>query len=245
MDTVAAPVAGAEVVVATDSLTGRLLQRYNLAPLWANRVAAGAEGDAPPMEGFFGPKHYRISFYFSDVRPDTLRPDVFHVTGLNRYQQDVVPLEGTVEVQQILPFTEPMARPAAAPTYTAVARFQLQTEPIGEAGGTFAGRAFLDFYLNARGEPVQLRLPYGAADANPTKGTGLLFRGDWMGRSGKRRQNVAFANDYAAVLPEALADLNMSNRDEKVNPILAQLGWDERWQNDKWWRAPIASPFNL
>ena len=230
----------------TDSLTSYLLQRYRLAPLWANRATAdAAPGSAPPMEGFFGPRHYRISFYLSEVQSDSTRHNLFYVKGLRRYQQEIAPFEGRLEVQQILPFTTPMARPANAPAYTAVSRFELETDPIGEAGGTYTGRAFLDFYLTPDDQPAQLLLPFGAADANPTKGTGLLFRGDFVSPSTQRRQEVAFANDYAAVLPPALADMNLSANGARENAVLAELGWTERWQNDEWWRAPISSPFNL
>ena len=59
-----------------------LSQQVDLSYAWSN---AQPEAKAnPTMEGFYGPDHYRISFYFSKVRRDSLRSELYHIQGINR-----------------------------------------------------------------------------------------------------------------------------------------------------------------
>jgi hypothetical protein len=235
--TVPQQTAPAAAVGATDTLsaaTQALLRKYDLAPLWANHADGAAAKSA--MEGFFGATPYRISFYFSSVERDPAHSNLFHVTGLDRYKKVVTPFTGTITVRNIVPFTDSMfvdAPDSTAQAFTAVARFDLREDPTTKGAGNYAGEALLDFYYDAHG-----RLDQAVAleqDANPTKGTGLLFRGTQVSNKTGQRQPVAFANYYGAVVPHALKKLGLGDRSEEVNPNLARLGWNEAWENDEWW----------
>lgn len=229
------------VFAARDTLNAaarELLQRYDLAQLWSGYER---ENDARrPMEGFYGPPHYRISFYFSKVERDPARPNLFHITGLDRYKKVITPFSGTIMVHALQPFTKGMfldAAPAdsAAPAYTAMARFALNEDPTTKGAGNYMGQAMLDFYIDSR-QHVQLAISHPMfSEHNPTHGAGLIFRGYQVSNQTGQRKSVAFSTDYSRVVPDALAKLGIGDRSEEVNPNLARLGWNEAWENDEWW----------
>ena len=215
-----------------------LLRQHNLAPLWASRAEGKAAQSA--MEGFYGPPYYRISFYFSEVTRDSARPNLFHVTGLNRYKKVITPFTGTITVRALRPFTKEMfldAAPAdsAAPAYTAVARFTLIEDPATKGAGTYTGDGLLDFYLDSQQQLHTAIAHPMASEHNPTHGAGLVFRGSHVSNQTGRRKSVAFSTDYSMVVPAALAKLGLGDRSEEINPNLARLGWNEAWENDEWW----------
>ena len=241
----AAPAAPAPADTALPAATLALLRQHNLAPLWRGQQRAAAPDQ--PLEGFYGPPHYRISFYFSQVTRDPARPDLFHVTGLDRYKKVITPFSGTIMVRELRPFTKGMfldAAPAdsAAPAYTAVARFALAEDPATKGAGNYTGQALLDFYLDSR-QQLQLAVSHPmASELNPTRGAGLIFRGWHVSNQTGRRRAVAFSTDFSMVVPEALQKLGIGDRSEEVNPNLARLGWAEAWENDEWWaRSPKPS----
>ena len=228
-----APTAPAATTDSLSSATRVLLRRYDLAPLWANRDEGKAAKSA--MEGFYGDKPYRISFYFTSVERDAARPNVFHITGLDRYKKVITPFSGTITVRDIVPFTDSMYVDAdsTARAFTARGQFVLREDAATRGAGDYAGEALLDFYYDAHGHLSQAY--YLDGDANPTKGCGLLFRGTQTSNQTGRRQPVAFAGFYGAVVPDALRHLGLGDRGDEVNPNLARLGCNEAWENDEWW----------
>lgn len=227
-----------EMVARADSLTLKmrtLLQQYDLAPLWANQTDDPTHNFA--MEGFYGSPPYRISFYFSKVERDPAQPTLFHVVGLDRYKKVITPFTGSITVQAIRPFTKEMFADidSTAKPYTATGVFELKEDPATKGAGRYAGRVVLDFYIDANGRIGQAMDLTGSH--NPTKGCGLLFSGTQVSNSTGRRQPVAFANFYGAVVPQALEKLGLGDRSDEVNPNLAKLGWNQVWENDEWWAA--------
>lgn len=210
-----------------------MLQQHNLAPLWANQTELMKT--QPAMEGFYGPAYYRISFYFSKVERDANHPNLFHVTGLDRYKKVVTPFAGTITVECIKPFTKDMFADvdSAARAFTAVGHFELNEDPTTKGAGNYSGKALLDFYVDANSHIDQALDMVGRN--NPTKGCGLLFSGIQISNETGQRKSVAFANFYGAVVPQALKKLGLGDRSEEVNPNLAKFGWGEAWENDEWW----------
>ena len=220
---------------ALTALMRHLLQRHNLAPLWANQTQGPAASHA--MEGFYGASPYRISFYFTKVERDTADPALFHVTGLDRYHKIITPFTGTIHVRAVRPFADSLWADVdtTARCFTAIARFVLREDPQTKGAGNYAGQALLDFYQDAEGKIGYAGGMLMDAYKNPTRGTGLLFRGTQVSNATGRRQPVAFANFYGAVVPQTLSKLGLGDRSEEVNPNLAKLGWNEAWENDEWW----------
>ncbi|WP_426061974.1 hypothetical protein [Hymenobacter sp. B1770] len=237
--------------VAADSLmpaTRTLLQQYDLAPLWKGYAQQGRA--TQPMEGFYGPPHYRISFYFSKVERDPAQPNVFHVMGLDRYKKVITPFSGTITVHSLRPFSKEMfidAEPAdsVAPAYTAVARFVLKEDPSTKGAGNYSGQALLDFYIDGQ-QHLKLAVSHPmASEHNPTGGAGLIFKGYHISNQTGQRKSVAFSADYSVVVPQTLAKLGIGDRSEGVNPNLAKLGWNEAWENDEWWAKSPKPSLNL
>jgi hypothetical protein len=226
-----------------------LLQQHDLAPLWANRADGGAAA-AFAMEGFYGPPHHRISFYFGNVERDLAQPNLFHVTGLDRYKKVITPFSGTITVRALRPFTKGMfldvaEADSAAPAYTAVARFALNEDPSTKGAGNYAGEALLDFYIDSQ-QHLHLASSHPmSSELNPTLGSGLIFRGYHVSNQTGLRKSVAFSRDYSMVVPESLAKLGLGARSEEVNPNLAKLGWNENWENEEWWAKSPKPSFSL
>jgi hypothetical protein len=215
-----------------------LLRQHDLAPLWGGYEQQNYP--RRPMEGFYGPPYYRISFYFGTVTRDPARPNLFHVTGLDRYKKVITPFSGTITVHALRPFTQGMfldAAPvdSAALAYTAVARFALNEDPTTKGAGNYAGQALLDFYIDSQ-QHLQMAISHPmASEHNPTRGAGLIFRGSHVSNQTGQRKSVAFSTDYSMVVPDALAKLGLGDRSEEVNPNHARLGWNEAWENEEWW----------
>ena len=216
-----------------------LLREHDLAPLWANQTEIMKTH--PAMEGFYGPDYYRISFYFSEVKRDSARLNVFHVKGLDRYKKAITPFVGIITVQSVQPFSKGMVVDAdsSARAFTAMGRFELNEDPTTQGAGNYSGKALLDFYIDGNGRIEQVFHIFG--QENPTKGCGLLFSGSQVSNQTGTRKSVAFANFYGAVVPKSLEKFGLGDRSEGVNPHLAKYGWDESWKNDEWW-AKAAKP---
>jgi hypothetical protein len=229
-----APLANSAVSLSPEALM--LLRQHDLAPLWANQTESMKSH--PTLEGFYGPTHYRISFYFSKVERDAKQPNLFHVEGLDRYKKVITPFVGTITVQTVQPFTKEMFVDAdsTAQAFTAAGRFEFTEDPTTKGASKYNGKALLDFYIDQQGHLDHAFALVGASEyKNPTKGCGLLFSGSQSSNKTGLRNPVAFANFYGAVVPQEIKKLGLGDRSEEMNPNLAKLGWNEAWENDEWW----------
>jgi hypothetical protein len=219
-----------------------LLQQVNLAPAWANRWG---RPEPYPMEGFYGPDHYHISFVFDEVQRDPQRPAAFRVRGRTRYKKAITPFAGTITVARLVPLadTVSMENGLGARAYTAVGTFELSADPGVAGAGTYRGTALLDFCVNAQGEAVSATfMDMGGGAGNPTKGSGLLFEGSWRGQQADAEKPVAWSSSYEVIVPETLQQMGLGQRGAEPDPRLARYGWSEFLANDEWWHdTPKAS----
>ncbi|WP_210114267.1 hypothetical protein [Hymenobacter aquaticus] len=220
------------------------LQQNDLSALWQNKVENRRE--YPAFSGFFGADHYRIGFVFSRVTQDAQRPEVFHVQGKNQFKKVVTPFEGTLTVTQIADLDSYMDLDSVAMrtarAYTVTADFVLRENPAAKTAGVFRGTGHLDLYRTADGTMDQLIGMPGVADKNPTKGSGLLFAGEWTSNSTGRRKPVLLANDVFVIAPAVLKDFGIGERGGEINPKYAKLGWTAIWENEEWWAEPGSGP---
>lgn len=238
--TVAAPAVSAAPLAATalpDSTTAvqALLRTVDLSSAWANTLSTQPP---TPMDGFYGPDHYHIAFYFDSVRRDAHRPEVFHIWGRDRYKRVTTPFTGTCTVTRLapLPDTVSLEQSRSLRAQTAFANFELREDPATKGAGVYRGRAALDFGLDAQGQLTPLSfMDMDAGEGNPTKGCGLVFQGEWQDNRTGRRKPVAWAAWYGVIVPDAFRELGLGGRGEEVNPTLTKYGWGENWENDEWW----------
>ncbi|MGI4875071.1 MAG: hypothetical protein ACRYFX_28285 [Janthinobacterium lividum] len=230
----AAPAAIATAPAPTDSTAAvlQLAQQVDLAPAWL--------GDArhEAMEGFYGPDNYRMSFYFDNVRRDSLQPNVFHFRGRDRYKKIITPFTGTITVTRLaaLPDTASVLTSQANRGYTAFASFELRETAATKGAGHCQGRATLDFQVSPQHQATQaFGMDMDTGQENPTIGCGLIFEGTWQDNQTGRHQPVAWANYYGVIVPSALAKMGLGMRSEEVNPKLAKYGWNTIMENDEWW----------
>ncbi|MBO2011657.1 hypothetical protein [Hymenobacter negativus] len=224
------------VTVQPASASSALLPQVDLSYAWSNATAE-AKGN-PTMEGFYGPDHYRISFYFSKVHRDSLHPEQYHIWGINRYKKVITPFEGTCTVTRIaaLPDTAEMENSSKLRAYTAFAEFTLREDPKTKGAGVYSGKAMLDFCVNARNQARQAT--FNGIDLgfdNPTKGSGLLFQGVWRNNATGQQKPASWSSNFLVIVPQALEKIGLGSRGDTVYPELAKYGWNEWYENDEWW----------
>jgi len=221
------------------------LSQVDLADAWSNATAE-ANGN-PSMEGFYGPSHYRISFYFSTVRRDSLHPEVYHIRGINRYKKVITPFEGTCTVTRFaaLPDTVEMENSSQLRAYTAFAEYTLREDPKTKGAGVYAGKAMLDFAVNARNKAHQARFGIDLGLDNPTKGSGLLFQGTWRDNRTGQQKPASWSSNFLVIVPEALEKIGLGSRGDTIYPELAKYGWNEWFENNEWWATSPKPRLNL
>ena len=254
IDSVWKPVPKAEqplpVLFATaDTLTQpmrELLRTYDLSALWQN--SDGEDGNKPALEGFFGPDHYHFAMAFTQVTRDPGDPAVYRVSGKCRYRQNIRSFSGTLTVRQIADLPYPgflqsraiiEARAADSVdgrTYTARARLQLREEQK-ENSGIFEGEVLLDFYTVPAQRPSYVTVfeHEGIDNRFPTRGSGLLLKGNRRNISTGQIKSFTVAPSVATVAPDVFKDFMLDERMGEINPKYAKLGWNEYWNNDEWW----------
>lgn len=223
-----------------------LLPQVDLSYAWSN-ATANAKGN-PTMEGFYGPDHYRISFYFSKVRRDSLHPEQYHIWGLNRYKKVITPFEGSCTVTRFapLPDTAEMENSGTLRAYTAFANYTFREDPKTKGAGVYSGQAMLDFSVNARNQARQVT--FTGIDLgldNPTKGSGLLFRGVWRDNRTGQQKPASWSSNFLVIVPQALEKIGLGSRGDTVYPELAKYGWNEWYENDEWWAKAPQPSLNL
>jgi hypothetical protein len=235
---------------AADTLTlsmRKVLQHNDLSRLWQN-VDHYQEGSQGVFEGFFGPDHYHFAMVFTQVIRDEADPTVYHVVGKSRYRKNIRPFAGTLTIRQVADlaypgFLQSLARQEekaadslAGRTYTARARLQLQEEQR-ENSGLFEGEVLLDFYAVPAQKPgfVYVFDHEGTDEGLPTRGAGLLLRGNRRNVSTGQVKAFIVGPDVVAVAPYVFKDFMLDERMGEINPKYVKLGWDEYWNHDEWW----------
>ena len=245
---------------AADTLTQsmrRLLSSHDLSPLWQNfrHYRSGAQ---QCFEGFFGPDHYHFAMAFTRVTRDPADPAVYHVIGKSRYRKNIRPFSGTLTVRQVADLSYPgflqvladqdknAADSLSGRTYTARAQLQLQEEQQANSG-IFEGEVRLDFYVVPQQKPgyVYVFAFEGTDDKLPTRGAGLLLRGNRRNVTTGQVKSFIVSPDVAAVSPYVFKDFMLDERMGEINPKYAKLGWNEYWNNDEWWADSPKLGLNL
>ena len=227
------PLGAADTLTAADQ---DFLRGHDLSVLWCAQNFGRPMNR--PMEGFYGPNHYRISVYFDQVFRDSLRADSFVVCGRDRYRKVITPFCGSITVQSIvwakLDVDNNYQPTDSVRTFVVRAMYKFIEDPATKGAGTYQGEALLDAYEDQDG---QLRLAdISGTGYNPTDGGGVLFRGDWTDRLTGRRRPAAWAASLEAVAPQPVIEAQQAGgRIGDVDPVLARLGWNEFWENDEWW----------
>jgi hypothetical protein len=237
----------------------KLLQTQDLSPLWQD-LQPSAYTDRSIFEGFFGPDHYHFAMVFTQATRDATDPAVYHVAGKSRYSQsrNIRPFTGTITVRQVVDLSYPGFLEAIVygekkadnslegHTYTARARVQLQ-EDANENSGIFEGEALLDFYVVPDQKPgyVGVFAFEGTDDKLPTRGGGVLLRGNRRNTSTGQVKPFIVSPDVAAVAPYVFKDFLLDERMGEINPKYQHLGWNEYWTNEEWWADAPKPKLNM
>jgi hypothetical protein len=245
---------------AADTLTPpmrALVRTQDLSKLWQN-FGHYREGTQEGFEGFFGPDHYHFAMVFTQVTRDPANPAVYHVAGKSHYRKNIRPFTGTLTVRQVASLAYPgflqslanqqekAADSLSGRTYTARAQLQLQEERLDNSG-LFEGEVLLDFYVVPAQKPgfVYVFDHEGTDERLPTRGAGLLLRGNRRNVTTGQVKSFIVAPDVSAVAPYVFKDFMLDERMGEINPKYAKLGWNEYWNNDEWWADSPKPSLNL
>jgi len=256
--TLASPANAAPPVVA-DSLTPEIrtmLRQVDLANLFRD--------NSPVLDGFFGNNPQRLSLALVKVTRDSLSPGLFHIVGKSRYKKQVAPFTGTIQLTRVADYYDQgrllsqgedtfIQDTTAGGTgdilnaraYSAAGAFSF----TGKAPAPYAlsGRALLDFWITDKGKIGGLYSPCEGCveEEAPTKGSGLLMRGNWLDTNTKSARPFLVCRDVFFISNNLIADFAIGDRGAQVNPKYDKQGWRDYWENDEWWADSPQPSLNL
>lgn len=247
---------------AADTLTPamrKLLHTQDLAPLW-QCLEQEDNVDRNSFGGFFGADHYHFAMVLTRAVRDAADPAIYHVAGKSRYFQsrNIRPFTGTLTVRQIADLSYPgflafkarseekAADSLQGRTYTARARLQLREEASANSG-VFEGEAVLDFYVVPGQKPgyVYVFAFEGSDDRLPTRGGGVVLRGNRRNETTGQVKPFIVSPSVAAIAPFVFKDFFLDERMGEINPKYQHLGWNQYWTNDEWWADSPKPSLNL
>ncbi|MBF9221417.1 hypothetical protein [Hymenobacter ruricola] len=249
------PATQPEMSLAADSLTPEMratLQQVNLSKLFLAPESQSA-GFKMALDGFFGTNPQRLSLAILQASRDSLQPEVIHVTGKARNQKQVTNFTGEIRLTGLVDYydqslllsqggagfiqdtTSEAGNITNARAYAASATFHF----VGQAPATYAlnGHAFLDFWLMDNGTVGQVTTPGEGIvlEKAATKGSGLLFKGNWQDAKTSTSPSFVVCRDVFLLSPGFIKDFGIGDRGAQVNPKYAKLGWSSYWETDEWW----------
>lgn len=217
-----------------------VLRETDLAPLLQPASYTDEDGNrsaGQAMSGFFGPEHRRIEFVFTRVQRDAQNPALYHIQGLDRYKKRVLPLTGTIELQQLAPL-QPLEKSPNELTgaYAATGRFELREGGTGSGNGVFRGQVALDFGGGQARKPELATWGF-TPESMAARGAGSRFEGQWTSNQTGQQKAVLWADGAGlfTIAQEVFADFKVGERGPEINEKYAKLGWSDYWENDEWW----------
>ncbi|RSK45063.1 hypothetical protein [Hymenobacter rigui] len=232
----------------------QMLQEVDLSTLWFGWGSEGISQEPAVLEGFYGADNYRFSLVFTQVRRDSLRPDVFHVRAKSRYKKLVDELTGTLTMTSMFDYYDPgrlmfqsdsTVDTLTTKAYSAYAQLQLHRtrQPIRRINGTAA----LDFYITQERHVGCITSPLaGMTDEEaPSRGSGLLLKGTWQNELPGPNKRFTVARDVFTIADGFLANFGVGDRGAMVNPKYRNRGWDDMWYNEEWWAEPRKPALSL
>jgi len=217
--------------------TNTFFSNHDLALLLHDPSVEG--GYANRFDGFYGEDHHRIELFFSNIRRDSLQPNVYHVIGKNRFKKNITPFEGTLTFTKLATFKDPNLNEEhynhdefdLKEAYTTEATFELKEDAAAKGSGIFSGKMLMDFFERKDG---QTELWYFSTNA-PAQASGFKFEGSWINYKHTMTKPVVWAKDLFAFANNILTDFSIGEREVEINKKYRHLGWDNYWENDEWW----------
>ncbi|MDO7851521.1 hypothetical protein [Hymenobacter convexus] len=212
-----------------------------------------SEGFKMALDGFFGADPQRLSLAILQATRDSLRPELIHVTGKARNRKQISSFSGEIHFTQLADYfdqgfllsqggdefsqdtTKEGGPVINANAYSASATFRF----VGNAPATYVltGQALLDFWVRSDGKVGMMYTPGEGMvlEKAPTKGSGLVFTGNWQEPAGKSARPFLVSLNIFLQSPDLIKDFGIGDRNSQVNSKYAKLGWSTYWENDEWW----------
>jgi hypothetical protein len=186
--------------------------------------------------GFYGEDHYRIEFYFSEVKKDPSDPSVYLITGKNRFKKNITNFTGKFFIDSLAHVNDPnldandVSEMGVNKIFSAAGRFEIQEDTTAKGSGAFVGRFKMDYSSNSADGP---QLWYFSD--TPNRGSGIRYDGIWKSHKTGKTKSVIWAKDIFRFANDILKDFSVGEREVEINPIYRNLGWDDYWENMEWW----------
>jgi hypothetical protein len=197
--------------------------------------------DRFPDNGFYGDDRYRIEVMFTEFKKDEKDPTLYRVKGKNRFKKTISTFEGTVKMTTIRQFRDPNIDTAevgamgVAKMYAAEGMFELSEDKALTTSGVFKGKLQFEFSQDSAG----YKSLWFYSNGLPSGGAGYRFDGTWTSYAkADMVKPIIWASDIFRFANDILKDFSYGEREVEINPKYRDLGWDNFWENEEWWKEP-------
>lgn len=246
-------------LLSTDSAKQFLMQLK-----WGDLLNSKREAEqdyASIYNGFFGADRYRIEFYLSDVKSDSLNPFSVSLQGKTRFKKNIQPFSGNITIDSILEFRDPNVMKyyteyaqGKVKSYHLAGNYKLSEDSQKWGTGVYAGRFYMDVKFDDAGEQdywYYYNDEYESGDTiienndsaiinykdmtAETRGAGFLFDGNWTSYKNNTVKPLLMAHDVFMFGNDILTHFSYGEREIEIDPKYKALGWDNYWENDEWY----------
>ncbi len=216
----------------------KLLDTINLSRLFVNTDTL--ETFTNRFDGFFGNDNYRIEFYWSEAKKDSLNPLVYHLKGKTNFKGNIDSFTGKIELDTAIAFTDPLIdledwyydTPDKLDKSVLLNGNLIMYENTEDThSGVFRGDFRMEIGLSKLGE---LFLWYYSPKIG-SMGGGFASQGTWSLHGSTETKPYVFGKDLFMFANNILKDFSYGERDVQINEKYVHLGWDNYWDMKEWW----------
>jgi hypothetical protein len=216
----------------------KLLDTTDLSRFLCNYDSLGAFDNR--FDGFFGEDHYRIQFYFSSVKRDSVNHLVYQVEGKSNFKNNIAPFKGKILLEKARSFVDPKINlsewkydngDSLKGMYSLVGKLILEEDKNLSHAGVFSGDLRLEYATMAKSD----KFLWFYSPSIGSKGGGFASAGTWQQYGKPTAKPFVFGRDIFMFANDILADFSYGERDIQINEKYVHLGWDNYWEQDEWW----------
>ncbi len=216
----------------------KLLDTSDLSRMFCNYDSLGAYDNR--FDGFFGEDHFRIQFYFSNVKRDSVNHLVYHIEGKSKFKENIAPFKGKIVLEKEKSFTDPKINleewkyengDSLKGMYSLVGHLILEEDKKLGYAGVFSGDFRMEFANMSKSD----RFLWFYSPSIGSKGAGFASAGTWQQYGKTTAKPFIFGRDIFMFANDILADFSFGERDIQINEKYVHLGWDNYWEQDEWW----------
>jgi hypothetical protein len=191
------------------------------------------------VDGFFGKDNYRIQFYFTNAKRDSLNSNKYWIEGKSNFKETIRSFKGSIVFDSISVFKDPSLMAEIQydeylkhrALYEAKGKFKFLEDSTEKSTGKFEGDIYIDFATKDKGETI---LWYYTTKTK-SLGAGYKADGYWTSYASGKSKPLVFAKDLFIFANSILKDFSFGERSVEINEKYRNLGWQDFWEPNEWW----------